>query len=71
MCLQVQDLSIGNTLWDVPVGTCVGVMLDSARCLHLYLDRMHVIMVPNVPTPCFAAFDLRKSYTKVLVSYFI
>ena len=71
MCLQVEDLSLRNALWDVPVGTCVGVMLDSARCLHLYVDRRHFTMVPGVPTPCFAVFDLRKRYKKVLVSYFI
>ena len=63
--LQKQDVTLQSALWDVASGTRVGVMLDYAQRLHLYVDGRHVTMVLDLPTTCFAMFDLRKRYRMV------
>nr|KAG5707953.1 hypothetical protein BaRGS_025091 [Batillaria attramentaria] len=54
------ETRIGLTLWCLPKGCRVGVLVDDAGCLHLYKDGQDLgVAVSNVTHPCYAFFDVR------------
>ncbi|KAK7094119.1 neuralized-like protein 4 [Littorina saxatilis] len=57
--------SLGRSLEDLTLGARVGVMVDAARGLHLFVNGRHVTTVSCVPTPCYAFFELLERYVKI------
>lgn len=57
---------VGEKLLDMAVGGRVGVLVDTARRLHLYVDgRNQGVVARDVPQPCHAFFYLKFQYKKV------
>nr|KAG5697120.1 hypothetical protein BaRGS_015255 [Batillaria attramentaria] len=57
---------VGAALCSVGVGDSVGVVVDAARCLHLYINGQDQgVAGHDVPQPCFAFFDLFLYWEKV------
>ena len=54
-----------DKLYLLQVGSRVGLVIDHARRLHLLVDGSDVIHTADVPSPCFAFFELNESCTKV------
>ncbi|KAK7094120.1 neuralized-like protein 4 [Littorina saxatilis] len=57
--------ALGDALEELSVGSRVGVMVDAARGLHLYVNGRNVTSLARVPTPCYAFFELLERYLKV------
>ena len=56
-------------LLDRPVGSHVGLVVDTDRSLHLYVDgKDQGVVAPDIPDPCYFMFDLYSRCTKA-VSY--
>ena len=56
-----------QVLCNLPVGSHVGLALDSNRRLHLYIDGTDQgVIGTDVPDPCYFMFDLIGHCTKVL-----
>nr|KAG5712424.1 hypothetical protein BaRGS_011398 [Batillaria attramentaria] len=56
----------GAALISVGVGDRVGVLVDAARCLHLYVNGTDQgVAARDVPHPCYAFFDLGYYWKKV------
>ena len=57
---------VGQKLVDLPRASRVGVMVDEARSLHLYINGQDQgEAAPHLPQPCFAFFDLFHPYRQV------
>lgn len=53
-------------LLTVKVGSHLGVLIDSAYCLHIYIDgKDQGVVVRYVRQPCYAMFDLYSCLRKV------
>ena len=66
-CNVQQIIEIRPVLRDLPVGSQLGLGLDSDRGLHLYLDGTDQgVIRTDVPEHCYFMFDLRGYCTKVL-----
>nr|KAG5693405.1 hypothetical protein BaRGS_009878 [Batillaria attramentaria] len=63
---QAESCSVGAALTSVGVGDRVGVLVDAARCLHLYVNGTDQgVAARDVPHPCYAFFDLYAYWKKV------
>nr|KAG5712427.1 hypothetical protein BaRGS_011401 [Batillaria attramentaria] len=63
---QRESCSVGAALTSVGVGDRVGVLVDAARCLHLYVNGADQgVAARDVPHPCYAIFDLWAYWKKV------
>nr|KAG5712423.1 hypothetical protein BaRGS_011397 [Batillaria attramentaria] len=63
---QEESCSVGAALTSVGVGDRVGVLVDAARCLHLYVNGTDQgVAARDVPHPCYAIFDLGSYCKKV------
>ncbi|KAL8614282.1 hypothetical protein ACOMHN_007620 [Nucella lapillus] len=57
---------IGAALVSLGETRCVGLALDSARCVHLYVDgEDQGIAARNLPDPCYAMFDIVDEYEQI------
>ena len=55
-----------SVLMKLRPGSRVGLALDSARCLHLYVNcREKGLIAPDIPDPCYFMFDMFAYCTKV------
>ena len=64
--MQVEGpTGLGDKLENLPAGSRVGLVIDSARRLHLLIDGRDVTTVPDMPSPCFAFFELHYRYRQV------
>nr|KAG5693404.1 hypothetical protein BaRGS_009877 [Batillaria attramentaria] len=62
---QEESCSVGAALTSVGVGDRVGVLVDAARCLHLYVNGTDQgVAARDVPHPCYAFFDLSYYWKK-------
>ncbi|XP_025080981.1 neuralized-like protein 4 [Pomacea canaliculata] len=58
--------NVGKALKSIKVGSRVGVMVDSSKSLHLYVDGHYQGVAHKfVRQPCFAVFDLRENGIQV------
>jgi hypothetical protein len=54
-----QEPQVGQKLWDLRVGSRVGVVVDGDRSLHLYVDgEDQGVAATNLPQPCYPLFVL-------------
>ena len=66
-CNVQQILEEKPVLCDLPVGSHLGLGLDSDRGLHLYLNgNDQGVIGTDVPDPCYFMFDVIAHCTKVL-----
>ncbi|XP_076454860.1 neuralized-like protein 4 [Babylonia areolata] len=64
--VQLTESSLGAPLENVDVGSRVGLLLDSKRGVHLYLDGRDLgVFASAVPEPCFFLMDLLGRWEKV------
>ena len=70
--LVMQEFS-GRPVLDknhVHVGSRLGLLLDTYRSLHLYVDgKDRGLIAPYIPDPCYFMFDLFSYCRKVLYSF--
>ena len=51
---------------NVHVGSRLGLVVDTDRCLHLYVDgKDRGVVASHIPDPCYFMFDLYDYCTKV------
>lgn len=67
LILRLQtETNYGKALTAVKVGSRVGVLVDTASCLHLYVDgHDQGVAYSGVKQPCYAMFDLYAFFKKV------
>ena len=64
--MQVEGRTgLGNKLKNLSVGSRVGLVIDSVRRLHLLINGRDVTTVLDMPSPCFAFFELNWKYRQV------
>ncbi|KAL8567645.1 hypothetical protein ACOMHN_054458 [Nucella lapillus] len=62
----VRNNKVGAALDSLGERHRMGLALDSARAVHLYVDGQHQgIAVPSMPDPCYAVFDVNDRYEQV------
>lgn len=61
------DNTVNQVLGSLYPGSRVGVLVDAARCLHLYVDGIDQgVAAFETPEMCYAMFELRGSCKKVI-----